>query len=281
MKLIPKNFLPIATVYTLAASMGYVLAPIESLYIKHLDSNGFVIGSVFALGSILMTVLSLWFGHLADKGKRHRLIFLGLLAATVYPFLYANVINAFQYAGVKAVWAVTGVATGPLLAAYIQESLSGENSKGKWFGYLYAAGSLVGALAHYIGGYVGQHFGLKEVYVVVGFIGIVNFIFAAFFLRPIKFKKQEKAPARMILSGFKYFFEHKPLTFYLVMNMAVDLNFTVKYFLWPLAIFQVSHKVIDSGSIFATMGVVAFIVLATSHKWADRVSPYKNLFSPA
>ncbi len=277
MRHIPKNFLPAAVVSVLAASMGFLIAPIESLYIQHLDHNNFVTGSIFALGSILMTVLSLWFGHLADNGHRHKLIFLGLFAAVIYPFLYANVINAFQYAGIKVFWAMAGIATGPLITAYIQEGLSNVDKKGKWFGYLYATSSIVGALAHFMGGYLGQHYGLREDYIVIGFIAIFNLIFAAIFLHPIKSIKHKKASQRMILSGFKYFLTHKPLTFYLVMNMAIDLNFTVKYFLWPLAILQVSHKVIYSGDIFATMGVVAFIVLVTSHKWADQYSPYKTL----
>jgi MFS family permease len=273
-KKIPKNLLPAATIATLAVTMGHVIAPIESLYIQHLNHNGFVISSIFAFGAILSTVLSLWFGHLADKGFRHRLVFLGLGTAIIYPFLYANVINALQYAGVKFFWAIAAVSTGPLLLGYIQNSLNGEKSKGKWFGYYYAAGSIVGALAHFIGGYMGQHFGLKSDYILIGFLAIFNFTIALVFLKPMLIKVTNEHSNKKIGLGIGFFFSKPSLLFYLILNMAVDLNFSVKYFLWPLIIVGISHNITYSGSIFATMGITAFLVLSTSHLWADRYSPY-------
>lgn len=278
MSSIPKHFIPAAIVATLAATMGFIIAPIESLYIKSLGADGFTLGAIYALGSLLLIILTLWFGHLADKGYRQRLIFLGLSFAVIYPFLYANVINALQYAGVKPLWAIAGVATGPLLLGYIQDSLMHTKKKGVWFGYYYAAASLVGALGHFIGGYLAQNFGLQAPYVAIGFLAILNLGIAFLFLKPIKHtQKIEENVGK--LSGFKLFFTHPPLLFYVIANTAIGLNFGIKYVLWPLVIFGISSNNTITGSIFATMGISAFLVLATSHYWADRFSPYKIIFS--
>lgn len=277
MNTIPKRFLPAATVATLGAAMGFIIAPIESLYITSLGANGLTLGIIYALGSLLLIIFTLWFGHLADKGHRQRLIFLGLSFAIIYPFLYANVINALQYAGVKPLWAIAGVATGPLLLGYIQDTLVHTKKKGVWFGYYYAAASLIGAFGHFIGGYLAQNIGLQAPYVAIGVLAIINILIAFFFLKPVTpTTKTEETFGR--LPGFKYFFTHPPLLFYLIANTAIGLNFGIKYLLWPLIIFGISNNNTITGSIFATMGVAAFLVLITSRYWADRFRPYKILF---
>lgn len=274
MKHAPKHFLPAAAVATIAATMGFMIAPIESLYITQLNPNGFVLGAVYALGSLLLVFFSLWFGYLADKGYRQRLIYLGLIAAIIYPLLYAHVISALQYAGVKPLWAIAGVATGPLLLGYIQDSLAHTNKKGVWFGYYYAATSLVGALAHFIGGFLAENIGLQAPFVAISILATINLFIAFYFLKPIQ-NIQSTNEKSTKLAGFSYFFTHPPLSFYLTSNIATGLNFGVKYVLWPLIIFELVGNNTVTGAVFATMGIVAFFILSSSRHWADKFNPYK------
>jgi MFS family permease len=65
------------------------------------------------------------------------------------------------------------------------------------------------------------------------------------------------------------------LRFYLASNIATAPNWGVKPFLWPLVIFAISGSDVITGSIFATMGLVAFMLLPFAGMVADKVGPYR------
>ncbi len=274
---IPRNFIVAAIIYSAIATLGYLIAPIEVRFIESLTDNPTQISLLYAVGTLSLAALSILTGYLADKGYRHKTIYLGLLFTILYPLLYANVVSALQFAGVRLVWAVAGAAASPMLMGYIHDSLRDYPDKGKSFGYLYAIGSITGAIAQLAGGAITENFGYSATYYVGAVLGILIMLFSVTFLKDTQVHRQARQEKINPFSGFSYITSKPPLVFYLVNNIATGVNFGVKYILLPLIVFDIARSDTTSGAVFSVMGVVAFFVLISPRfwNWADRLNPYR------
>jgi len=84
-----------------------------------------------------------------------------------------------------------------------------------------------------------------------------------------------KARNHSIFALLKILFKKPELRFYLASNISTAVNWGVKPFLWPLVIFALSGSDTMTGTIFATMGVVAFLLLPFAGMFADKIGPYR------
>jgi len=75
----------------------------------------------------------------------------------------------------------------------------------------------------------------------------------------------------------KYIFRRTALVYYFINNAAFGVNWGIKGMLWPLIIFSIVGRDVIAGSVFATMGMVAFVVLLLVGKLVDK-RPEKNLW---
>lgn len=118
----------------------------------------------------------------------------------------------------------------------------------------------------------------------VAYVLALTYILAgcvAFFLPKEQSKEVDVAEGHRhthtVFDLFHRIFKKPALRFYLASNIATSINWGVKPFLWPLVIVSLSGSDIVTGSIFATMGVVAFVLLPFAGSIADRVGPYRTL----
>jgi MFS family permease len=87
-----------------------------------------------------------------------------------------------------------------------------------------------------------------------------------------------ETPQLTLLETLKFVLAKPELIFYLSLNTSFGINWGIKAFLWPLAIFAIAGSDLVTGSIFATMGVMAFFLLPFSGRIVDRYGTFKISF---
>ena len=255
---------------------GNLLAPIEIRFVESITGSTAVSGLVFGFASLVLAIVSYRVARLSNRIGRHRPILVGIGVGVLYSVLYATVVNTLGLFGVKFAWAFALAATNPVLAAYVQTFLKDKNNTGRYWGYFYALQSLTGSGGALLGSYVFTVVGFSGVaYVLAGTYSLAGLIAL---LLPAQFSiKKEKIHQHGVLDLLQNVWRKPALRFYLASNITFSLNWGVKPFLWPLVIFAISGSDIVTGSIFATMGVVAFFFFFFAGMLADRIGPYKTL----
>ena len=273
-----KEFIIGATIISLTTTAGYLISPIEVRFLSTLTNNPSLIGLTYAVGSILFGLFSIWLGRLSDKFGRNRFIIIGCILGIIYPLLYASTYNIYQYIGVKFIWAFTSVSTGPIFMAYLQDLMTHIKKQGQYIGIVFSLQSIFGAGASFLGGYLSDKFSFVIPYILMSVIFALATIIALYELKFKKSPKIEKTQHKGILFGLKYIFKKPALIFYFINNSAFGINWGIKGMLWPLIIFAMVGKDTITGSIFATMGIVAFVLLPFVGKIVDRIGPFKSAF---
>lgn len=275
-----KHLILIASVGSLGVFGGSLIAPIEARYIDSITNDPVLTGSVFGVGSVLFAILSVYIGRWSDRVGRRRVILHGLAIGALYAIFYSLVLNIFHLYGVKLAWAMSAVATGPVLAAYLQDFLEPYKNKGRYFGYVYSAQSIAGSVGAVLGGYVAETFGFTAPFYILFWVYILMFILVLIFFPESSSQHEDvNKPKQLSMSEtFKFIFTKPELIFYLSLNTSYGINWGIKAFLWPLAIFSLANSDLVTGSIFATMGVVAFFLLPFAGRVVDHYGPFKISF---
>jgi len=273
-----RTLLLIGTVSLLATSAGYFITPIETRFLTTLTDNTFLIGLTFGVGSFVFGLLAIWLGRLSDKHGRSSFILPALVLGIVYPLLYASVHNIFLYMGVKVAWAFSAAIEGPVLMASFQDHLKDLPKRGHYLGLLYSWQAIAGALAQFLGGVLSDKFGITTPYYAMSAMFVVATILVLF-VGLHKNKDPLPAPVadedkRGIFFGIAYIFKKPELLFYWVHGIVSNLNWGIKVFLWPLIIYGFVGKDTITGSIFGSMGLVAFIILLFGGKLTDRFGSF-------
>jgi DHA1 family multidrug resistance protein-like MFS transporter len=275
-----KQLAILASISSLGVFGGSLIAPIEVRYIESITNNPVLTGSVFGVGSFFFAILSVYIGKLSDRIGKKRLILTGLATGVLYAVLYSLVLNVFQLYGVKFAWALSAVATGPVLAAYLQDFLEPYKNKGRYFGYVFSVQSISGSFGAVVGGYVAETFGLVTPLLILAGVYAVMFLFA-YSLLPKENDTNVVQNERTQLTTFetlKFIFTKPELLFYLCLNTSYGINWGIKVFLWPLAIYALAGSDLITGGVFAAMGLVAFFLLPFAGNIVDRYGTFKVSF---
>ncbi len=270
-----KKFISGAIVLSLATIAGYLISPIEVRFLETLTTSTFLIGLTYGIGALLFAILAVWLGRLSDIYGRKKFVVIGALLGIVYPLLYASTLNIFQYMGVRLPWAFSAVAMGPLLYAYLQDQLKKLKHQGQAMGIVYSTQALFGAGAALLGGFLAERYGLTAPYLLMAVFFVFISILAGILLESSKPKKQtKKEKHKGILFGLRYLFSKPQLVFYFILNAGFGVNWGLKIMLWPLIIFGFSGRDTITGSVFATMGIVAFFLLPFAGRFVDKINPF-------
>lgn len=269
-------FSALVLITSLGVLASNILAPIEARFLTTLTDDPRLVGFAFGLASIFFAVLSFYLGRLSDRYGRRRFILLGLLIGIIYPLFYASIYSIFLAYGIKMGWAFAAVATGPLLTAYVQDLLHKSKKKGRYLSYMHSAASISGSIGALIGGYTAEQFGFSMPFYVLAGMFAITFIITFFALPKEEQHTEHHDPdtKRSVMETFRFIFSKPPLIFYLIMNTSFGINWGIKPFLWPLVIFGIAGSDLITGSVFATMGLIAFFLLPITGHVADRIGPY-------
>lgn len=252
-----------------------ILSPIETRFVLGVVHDPKIAGIIFAAGSVFFAILSYFFGTVSDRAGRRPLILAGLSVAILYPLWYASIGSALAAYGVKLAWAFSAVAAGPILSAYIQDVIDKASNKGTLFGYLYSAQSIAGSFGALLGGWLAQTFDLAAPFYALAAVSALTFTIAYVFLPADHHHAKKHSGAKSLTQIFSFIVSKPPLQFYLSLNTGFGINWGIKSFLWPLVVYDIAKSDLATGSIFATMGVVAFLLLPFAGKIVDRFGAYR------
>jgi MFS family permease len=255
---------------------GSLIAPIEQRFISSLTENSVLMGFTFTLGTLSLSLIALIFARLSRTYGKNKFIIAGAALGIVYPLIYATSTNILQYMGGKMIFGFAGAAMGPLLIAYLQEHLSTEKNQGKLLGYLYSAQSIIGSFGAILGGFVADKYFLGAPYYLQFAVLLVPLFLALKFFGGKK--EEEKLSSFSSKKHYSYLFSIKYILSkpYLVYRFLFEIPFrmmwSVEIILYPLIILSFIDSNTIIGSVFATQGVIAMIVLPFAGKLVDKRS---------
>ena len=281
-KNLKKEYLIVFLISISVVFSGSLIAPIEQRFISGLVENNVLMGLVFAMGALSLSVFALIFGRLSRKYGKNRFIIIGAALGILYPLIYATSTNILQYMGGKLIFGFAGAALGPLLLAYLQEHLSGLKNQGRLLGYLWSAQSIAGSFGAIIGGFVADKYFLGAPYYLQFAVLLIPFLLVIkFFGRKEKITEPDSESPELssasssrehhsYLFGVKYLFSKPYLLYHLILEIPFRLNWAVKVILYPLIIISFVDSNVITGSVFATQGIVAMIVLLFAGAFVDK-----------
>ena len=281
-----KQYLVVFLISVSVVFSGSLIAPIEQRFISSLTDNSVLMGLVFAFGNFSLAVISLLFARLSRKHGKNKFIVAGAVLGIVYPLIHATSTGILQYMGGKLIFGFAGAAMGPLLVAYLQNHLSGSKNQGKLLGYLYSAQSIAGSLGAVLGGFLADKYFLNAPYFAQFFILLLPFFIA------LKYFKKEDQKANLsssyngrtfkndsedkkktdYLFSVKYILSKPYLVYRFLFEIPFRLSWSVEVVLYPLIVLSFIDSNMITGSIFATQGIVAMILLPLAGNFVDKKS---------
>ena len=251
---------------------GSLIAPIEQRFISSLTENSVLMGFTFTLGTLSLSLIALIFARLSRTYGKNKFIIAGAALAIVYPLIYATSTNILQYMGGKMIFGFAGAAMGPLLIAYLQEHLSTEKNQGKLLGYLYSAQSIAGSFGAILGGFVADRYFLGAPYYLQFLVLLIPFFLALKFFGKEKEEIKKSEKKYNYLFGIKYILSKPYLVYRFLFEIPFRMMWSVEIILYPLIILSFIDSNTIIGSVFATQGVIAMIVLPFAGKLVDKRS---------
>lgn len=268
---ISKQYLVVFLMSVCVVFSGSLIAPIEQRFISSLTENSVLMGLAFTVGTLSISVISLLLARLSRTYGKNKLIIAGTFLGIIFPLIYATSTNILQYMGGKLIFGFAGAAMGPLLIAYLQEQISTEKNQGKLIGYLYSASSIAGSAGAILGGFVADKYFLGAPYYLQFFILLIPFFLALKFFNHKEEVKTSKEKHNYLF-GIKYILSKPYLLYHLILEFPFKMNWGVKVILYPLIIISFADSNVITGSVFASQGVVAMIVLLYAGTFVDRKS---------
>lgn len=266
-----KQYLVVFLMSVCVVFSGSLIAPIEQRFISTLTESSVLMGFAFTLGTLSLSIVALIFARLSRTYGKNRLIIAGAFLGIIFPLVYATSTNILQYMGGKLIFGFAGAAMGPLLFAYLQERISTEKNQGKLLGYLYSASSIAGSMGAILGGFFADRYFLGAPYYLQFFILLIPFFLALKFFNHKEEIKTSKEKHNYLF-GIKYILSNPYLLYHLILEFPFKMNWGVKVILYPLIIISFVDSNVITGSVFASQGVVAMIVLLFAGTFVDRKS---------
>ena len=267
-----KQYLIVSLISISVVFSGSLIAPIEQRFISTLTENSAMMGFTFSLGTLSLSLFALIFARLSRTYGKNKFIIAGAALGIVYPLIYATSTNILQYMGGKMIFGFAGAMMGPLLFAYLQEYLSTEKNQGKLLGYLYSAQSIAGSFGAIFGGFIADRYFLGAPYYLQFVVLLVPFFLAIKFFGKEKEEIKRSEKKYNYFFGVKYILSNPYLLYHLILEIPFKMNWSVKIILYPLIIISFVDSNLITGSVFATQGVVAMIVLLYAGTFVDKRS---------
>ncbi|CRK81196.1 multidrug efflux MFS transporter [Neobacillus massiliamazoniensis] len=256
------------------------LGPILPLYIKHLGVHSSALidqfsGIAFGITFIISAVFSPIWGKAADKYGRKPMLLRASLGMAVVVCCMGFVQNVYELVGLRL---LQGVITGYSTACTTLIATQTDKEHAGWaLGTLSTAsisGSLLGPM---IGGFIGENFGLQNVFFITGAMLLITFITTALFVKE-SFTRQDKKVLRI-----KEIWSSIP-------DKDLTIIMTVTFFVITLALYSVepiitvyitelshntSHVALLAGMAFSASGLASIIAAPRLGKISDKIGAQK------
>ncbi|SFJ70330.1 Predicted arabinose efflux permease, MFS family [Paenibacillus sp. UNC496MF] len=256
------------------------LAPVLPLYIKHLgvddpDAIAQYSGLAFGVTFVISAVFSPIWGLAADKYGRKPMLLRASLGMAIVVFCMGFAHNVYELVGLRLLQGVItgyGTACTTLIATQTDKEHSG------WaLGTLSTAnvsGSLLGPT---IGGFIGENFGLENVFYITGGFMMVAFVTTLLFVKETFVRTSKKAQS--IREAWRA-----------VPEKSLTLTLFATFFVLTVALYSVepiltvyvnhlsgggSHVALIAGVTFSASGLANIIAAPRLGKLSDKVGAHK------
>jgi MFS family permease len=162
----------------------------QPLYLQQLGANPVVIGTILGGAGIAMTVAHIPAGYLADRIGRRPLLWTAWIMATLATWLMALAPSLPVFVAGMMVYGLTAFVSSPM-NSYITAG-RGKLSVGRAITMISAFYNIGAVLGPWLGGQVGERFGLRTIYILAGCTFILSTIILLF-IRPQSIEKHETA----------------------------------------------------------------------------------------
>ncbi|MBB5336159.1 MFS transporter [Pectinatus brassicae] len=157
-----------------------ILQPIITLYVAHLrgsmENIVLIAGVVFSLGGIAASIAAPFWGRMGQKKSFGKMMYMAMAGAGIAMLIQSLPNTLILFAMMQFVCGLFFAGINPSICAVLANNTQ-SSAQGSVFGMLFSAqqiGSMAGPL---LGGVIGTYWGLKEVFVVAGFIMLSASIF--------------------------------------------------------------------------------------------------------
>ncbi|MBO7745390.1 multidrug efflux MFS transporter [Paenibacillus sp. MWE-103] len=256
------------------------LAPVLPLYIKHLgvddpDAIAQYSGLAFGVTFVISAIFSPIWGLAADKYGRKPILLRASLGMAIVVFCMGFAHNVYELVGLRLLQGVItgyGTACTTLIATQTDKEHSG------WaLGTLSTAnvsGSLLGPT---IGGFIGENFGLQNVFYITGGFMMVAFVTTLLFVKETFVRQSKKAQS--IREAWRA-----------VPEKSLTLTLFATFFVLTVALYSVepiltvyvnhlsgggSHVALIAGITFSASGLANIIAAPRLGKLSDKVGAHK------
>jgi MFS family permease len=260
------------------------LAPVLPLYIKHFGVENTALieqlsGLAFGITYIISAVFSPIWGLAADKYGRKPMLLRASLGMAIVIFFMGFAQNAYELIGLRL---LQGVITGYGTACTTLIATQTEKEHAGWaLGTLSTAnisGSLLGPM---IGGFIGENFGLQNVFFITGFMLLIAFITTALFVKESFIRQTNK------VLGIKAIWSIIP-------EKSLTIIMFVTFFVLTLALYSVepiitvyvnqisrntSHVALFAGISFSASGLASIVAAPRLGKISDKIGPQKVMLA--
>lgn len=256
------------------------IAPVLPLYINHLGIHDTALieqfsGIAFGITFIISAVFSPIWGQAADRYGRKPMLLRASLGMAIVIFSMGFAQNVYQLIGLRL---LQGVITGYSTACTTLIATQTDMEHAGWALGTLSTASIAGSLfGPVIGGYIGENFGLQNVFFITGTLLLIAFITTVLFVKE-SFIRQDKK----VLSAKK------------IWNTVPDKDLTiimfVTSFVLALALYSVepiitvyvsqlssnsSHVALVAGMAFSVSGLANILAAPRLGKISDRIGPQK------
>jgi MFS family permease len=256
------------------------IAPVLPLYIKHLGVDNAALiaqftGFAFGITFIISAIFSPIWGHAADKYGRKPMLLRASLGMAVIIGSMGFAPNVYVLIGLRVVLgAVAGYSTActTLIATQTDKEHAG------WALGTLSTSNIAGALlGPMIGGYIGDRFGLRNIFFITGALLLVSFVTAALFIRE-SFVRQDKKTL-----GIREVWNTVPEKSLIITMFVTSFVLSVAlYSVEPIVTIYVaqlsknaSHIAFLAGMVFSASGLANIIAAPRLGKLSDKVGPQK------
>jgi MFS family permease len=189
----------------------YLFRPIQAEF-KFTDLQLALLGSTAFV--IFYTVLGIPFGRMADKGSRKNLIAVGLAIWSLFSGLTGFAWDFWSLFFCRLMVGVGEATLGPAAISLLSDYFPAK--KRATATSIYSMGIAVGAgLAAFLGGYIGQNYGWRAAFYILGFPGLI-FAVLVFLLREEKRGRTDAAEKTYSAADWRILLTSKPLWFHYV-----------------------------------------------------------------
>ena len=150
----------------------------QPLYLQQLGANPVTIGVIFGAAGIAMTVAHIPAGHLADRIGRKPLLLAAWLLAMLATWSMALAPSLVFFVISLLVFNLTAFVSSPL-SSYITAA-RGNLSVGRALTMISALYNIGAVIGPWLGGQVGERFGLRTIYLIAGSLFIASLIIILF-----------------------------------------------------------------------------------------------------